>query len=344
VAAVIAAIALTGYLYRRSQGLPRWVHISLAAARLAVLCIVVVALFEPAAVVSRPRDLKRRLNVLIDVSESMSVKDQRKRPEDIVEASVALGILPASATEDASRAAVELDAEQRRTIAGASRLDLATRILSRSARDVFESIGDDLESIGDDLDVSYYAFGEKLYALSDEGSDLDGLEATKPGTSMAASLDAVAKADRGVPLAGIVLLTDGLDTSSRRTEGVVHDLGMRGIPVFPVPIGIADPDDVSIRNTIIQEVAFSGDKVPVRVQIPRFSPGVMRNGSPTSSCGSMGGPSRGEASRSKAACSSRTSSSTSTCIRREWPRSRSRSSRSPTRRRPTTTWSSAASE
>ncbi|MHC4249054.1 MAG: hypothetical protein ACYS9X_08000 [Planctomycetota bacterium] len=234
VAAVIAVTAFTGYLYRRSQGLPRWVHVSLAAARLAVLCIVVVALFEPAAVVSKTRDLKRRLNVLIDVSESMSVKDQRKRPEDIVEASVALGILPASATEDASRAAVELDAEQRREIAGASRLDLATRILSRSARDVFESIGDD-------LDVSYYAFGEKLYALSDEGSDLDGLEATKPGTSMAESLG--------------------------RTEGVVHDLGMRGIPVFPVPIGTADPDDVSIRNTIIQEVAFSGDKVPVRVQI-----------------------------------------------------------------------------
>ena len=58
-----------------------------------------------------------------------------------------------------------------------------------------------------------------------------------------------------------------MDTSSRRAEAVLHDLGTRGIPVYPVPIGLADPDDVSIRNIVMQEVAFSGDKVPVRVQI-----------------------------------------------------------------------------
>jgi hypothetical protein len=48
---------------------------------------------------------------------------------------------------------------------------------------------------------------------------------------------------------------------------VLHDLGARGIPVYTVPIGLTDPDDVSIRNIVIQEVAYSGDKVPVRVQI-----------------------------------------------------------------------------
>jgi hypothetical protein len=32
-------------------------------------------------------------------------------------------------------------------------------------------------------------------------------------------------------------------------------------------MGLADPDDVSIRNIVMQEVAFSGDKVPIRVQI-----------------------------------------------------------------------------
>ena len=94
-AAAIAVIALTGYLYRRSQGLPKPVHIGLAAARFIVLGIVVLVLFDPAAVVGQTRNLKRRLPVLVDVSQSMSVKDQRKRPEDIVEASVALGILQA---------------------------------------------------------------------------------------------------------------------------------------------------------------------------------------------------------------------------------------------------------
>ena len=65
----------------------------------------------------------------------------------------------------------------------------------------------------------------------------------------------------------IVLLSDGRDTSSRQVEAAISDLGRRGIAVYPVPMGITNPDDVSIRNVIMQEVAFSGDKVPVRVQI-----------------------------------------------------------------------------
>ena len=262
--ALAAVAALAVYLYRRSRGLPKGVHIALAAARLVVLSIVVLTLFEPAAVVKRTRDVKRRLRVLIDASESMSVKDQRKHPEDLVEASVALGILPASATDDANRASMRLDAKQRRSIAGASRLELATKALTRSARSVFEDLGDDLE-------VSYYAFGAKLHLLGNGGNGhgdaLAGLQASEQGTSIAESLEAMANTDRGAPIAGIVLLSDGLDTSSRRTEAVVHDLGTRGIPVFPVPVGIAAPDDVAIRSIIVQEVAFSGDKVPVRVQI-----------------------------------------------------------------------------
>ncbi|MEM7397253.1 MAG: hypothetical protein AAF492_33455, partial [Verrucomicrobiota bacterium] len=65
----------------------------------------------------------------------------------------------------------------------------------------------------------------------------------------------------------IVLLTDGIDTASRRSESAINDLGEYGIPVYPIPMGLADPDDVSIRTVVIQDVAFSGDKVPVRVQI-----------------------------------------------------------------------------
>ncbi len=282
--AFAAVIALTVYLYLRPRGLPTWIRIVLAASRLVVLCLIVAALFEPTAVVRQTRTLKPRLSVLIDVSQSMSVKDQRKRPEDIVEAAAALGILPVSAMRDmnrgnmnggdVNRASMALDAKQRQAIAGASRLDLARSLLSKSARTMFESIGDD-------LDVSYYAFGKTLHRLSDgqtgagnslagnslAGNSLAGLKAVESGTSIAESLEAVANVDRGVPLAGIVLLSDGLDTSSRRAESAVHDLGTHGTAVYTVPMGIADPDDISIRNIIMQEVAFSGDKVPVRVQI-----------------------------------------------------------------------------
>ena len=268
-AAFAVVVLLTVFLYRRGQGLPLRVRLVLAASRLVALGLIVAVVLEPTVAVTRTDTVKRRLPVLIDVSGSMSVMDQRKRSEDIVEAAAALGMLPLSETTDANRAAMALDAKQRQTIAAASRLDLARSLLSQSARPAFESLGDD-------LDVSYYAFGKTLHKLGEGNSGNGGsgtgdflatLQADESGTSIAESLEAVANSDRGVPLAGIVLISDGLDTSSRRAEAAVHDLGMRGIPVYTVPVGIADPDDVSIRNIIIQEVAFSGDKVPVRVQI-----------------------------------------------------------------------------
>jgi hypothetical protein len=131
-------------------------------------------------------------------------------------------------------------------------------MLSKSASPV-------IESIANEVDVSYHTFGSKAEMLTTES--IAKLKATEKETSIAESLEAIAKSGN-VPPAGIVLLSDGIETgTSRRFESVLQDLGARGIPVYTVPVGLTDPDDVSIRNIIIQEVAYSGDKVPVRVQI-----------------------------------------------------------------------------
>ena len=265
ISAFVAAFALTVFLYRRRQGLSFGFRMTLAFLRLLALCLIVAVLFEPTATVKQTHTEKRRLPVLVDVSQSMSVKDQRKRSEDIGEAAVALGILPLSSTpEDVKRNAVSLNGKQREAIASASRLDLATSLLSNSAEEM-------LGSITEDLDVSYHAFGETLQRLGEGDSgikkSLAALQSDSPETSIGKALEALAKTERDAPLAGVVLVSDGLDTFSRRTESVVRDLGTRGIPVYTVPVGIADPDDVSIRNVIMQDVAFTGDKVPVRVQL-----------------------------------------------------------------------------
>jgi len=57
------------------------------------------------------------------------------------------------------------------------------------------------------------------------------------------------------------------NANSQRSEAVLQVLGARGIAVYTVPFGLPDPDDISIRNIVMQEVAFSGDRVPVRVHL-----------------------------------------------------------------------------
>ena len=81
--------ALSVYLYRRSWGLRPWLRAVLAAVRLVVLALMVAILFEPTAVIRKTYTQQRGLPVLVDVSASMSVKDQRKRSEDLVEAAPA---------------------------------------------------------------------------------------------------------------------------------------------------------------------------------------------------------------------------------------------------------------
>ncbi len=263
--AVFAAIVCLGiYLYRRPWGLPQWLQASLGVARVLALALVVASLLEPTALVTETRTRTRSLPVLIDASGSMSMKDQRKRPEDILDAAVAMGMVPMEGETGAGNAVMGLDTKQRQAIASASRLDLAGALLGQSARPVFESLGQSLE-------ISYHGFGLTPLLLKDgktlSPEDLAGLEANAPGTSIAASLEAVANAG-GIPPAGIVLLSDGIDNAtSQRSEAVLRDLGARGIPVYTVPIGLPDPDDVSIRNIVMQEVAFPGDRVPVRVHL-----------------------------------------------------------------------------
>ncbi len=274
-AALAAAAVLTAFLYRRPGPLPGRVRAGLAVARLIVLLGVSIALFEPIARVERTRGVKRRLAVLVDVSESMAISDQRKRPADLVEAAVVLGLLDPAAAEDAQAASAALDTRSREAIAAASRLDLARRLITRSGRPVFDALSADLE-------IDYYAFGASLRLLGDgtqaPADALEGLRAEERGGSIAAALEGVAAAGRGLPLAGIVLLSDGLDASPRRMEPLLRDLGIRGVPVHAVPVGLADPDDVSIRNIVMQDVAFSGDTVPVRVQIQ--SKGYERRSAP----------------------------------------------------------------
>ncbi len=256
-------VALSFYLYRRSWGLKPWLRYSLGLARLIVLVLIVAALFEPMAVIRETDTRQRGLPILIDVSQSMSIKDPRKRPEDLAEAVAALNLL-ASPKEPLEDVTINLDANQRQTIASASRFDLATSLLSQTARPV-------LESLGEEIDISYLTFGNSTRLISDDSvlstETVKDLIADDSQTSIASALEFVTKLG-GAPPAGIVLLSDGIDTgSSRGAEFILQDLGARGIPVYTVPLGLPNPDDVSIRNIVMQEVAYSGDRVPVRVQL-----------------------------------------------------------------------------
>lgn len=260
---IVGVLTLIVLLYRREREIHRGWRIGLGATRIMILLLIVAALFEPTAIVRETYQEKRTLAVLIDTSKSMTIKDQRKRPEAITDAAVALGYIPL-AMEEAPDGGSPLNTVQRKTIAASSRLALTRTLLSKSAAPLFDSIGED-------LNVRYYTFGDTVEVLGDSQgnprAEIESIKADKAGSALATAIRSVANANRGRSLAGIVVLSDGIETGSDQPEAVAYDLGARGIPVYTIPMGVPDPDDVSIRNAIVQDVAFVGDTVPVRVQI-----------------------------------------------------------------------------
>lgn len=264
--AVVAIVLMSALLYRSERGLrTRW-RIALGAIRIVLLLLVGVALLEPTAAIKQTRESKRSLAVLVDTSQSMSIRDQRKRPEDLKDAASALGFLTLeqqkAMRDDASPP--NFSTQQRDEIAGATRLDLASRLLSGSASPL-------LDGLSDDLHIRYYGFGESLQMLGDADRDVNqalaSISPSEPQTSLADSIREAADAYPAGSLAGIVVLSDGLETSNRQPEAIARDLGLRDIPLYILPTGIAEPDDVSIRNVIVQDVAFVGDTVPIKVQL-----------------------------------------------------------------------------
>lgn len=261
---IVGVIAASFLFYHREKKLHIGLRVTLVAVRIAILLMVVAALFEPSAALKETREEKKTLAVLLDVSQSMSIRDQRKRPEDIKEAAIALGYMPLEEKEEAIQGKLPLNTKQRNSIAGASRLDLAKTLLSGSASKVFETLSNDLE-------IRYYAFGQNTSMLGQGpkvvNEEIKKMKALGQGTSLASAIKEVADAYKDDSLSGIVVLSDGIETGKKQPEAVAQQLGARGIPVYTLPIGIPDPDDVSIRNIIVQDVAFTGDTVPVRIQV-----------------------------------------------------------------------------
>jgi hypothetical protein len=260
---IAVVIAATIILYRTERGIGAGLRSSLIVVRVAILLLVAAALFEPAVALKETRQQKRPLAVLIDSSESMSVRDQRKRAADIHDAAAALGYVGLSNKDESQKAAAALTTKQRNAIAASSRLDLAKGLLATSAPI--------LKTLNQDLDVRYYTFGETTDMLGaanrNVSEEITSIKAEGSGTSLADAISEVANDHRDNTLAGIVVLTDGIETGTHQPEAAAQDLGIRGIPLYTIPTGIPDPDDVSIRNVIAQDVAFVGDTVPVRVQI-----------------------------------------------------------------------------
>ncbi len=112
--------------------------------------------------------------------------------------------------------------------------------------------------LGQDFDVRRYAFDSHLRAVG----EFDGLTFDGPSSSMTGSIDALSRRFRGLPLAGVLLFTDG----NRTDPGDLDWSRLPPIyPVIPPSRGVAS--DVGVGSVSVSQANFESAPVVVRADV-----------------------------------------------------------------------------
>ena len=288
VAAVAAALVLIVMLLRYERRLvPARVGNSLLLLRLLVLAAALLTLLEPVLTWEIDRKKRGRILVAVDLSESMNTADKHGSRAEKLRWARALGMIGNQATNariDGWIASLEADEEplwagedeiadpQEREQLAASRKETVQRIFQEIDRLPRKEIIRRLLSQGTSpLIAQLENVAEvdlRVFAGASEASDAQTLDAylQKPpdvvstmASNLESALTGVAETD-DAHVAGVVLLTDGRDTSGGDPIAKAIQLRDRETPVFPVLIGSEEqPRDLAIASLDYPSRVFKDD-------------------------------------------------------------------------------------
>jgi hypothetical protein len=115
-----------------------------------------------------------------------------------------------------------------------------------------------IERLSDRFELHRYSFGSSLKALG----ELESLEADEDSTEIISAIREAVDAWRGRPLAGIVLLSDGVDTSGRPLPQELP------VPIYALGVGSSTPPkDIRITSVSVPPIAYVDHITPIRIFI-----------------------------------------------------------------------------
>jgi hypothetical protein len=236
VAAVLVCVVVFSIRRERVSPIARVV---LAAFRVSAIACVVVMVAGPSLQLQRNRREKSWVAVMVDRSQSMLVSDESIDDGDVRRT--------ATRIEAARRAFSQLERSQLESILRRHRVELFTFGTTVARGSGITSTGNLSNTLDDAL---------ASIRCEDESTDLIGAVTHVLGTKA-----------RG-RLAGIVVVSDGRATESRRIQGVIDSAKRSDVPINSLTIGSAFARcDWAITGVMAAERAFLKDSIEVVVQI-----------------------------------------------------------------------------
>ena len=214
--AIAVAVAGTVYFYRRAPvKLRRGTQIALAALRGLALGLVVLILFHPVLRIPRHEKRDSFLAVLVDDSRSMRIKD----------------VGWSGSAEAASSPREGAEGSDGKNPGRISRLALAKKVLGTPQA---EGLWRRLEAI---CPVQAFGFSSTVKPIETAAA----VRGIGERTDLYTALHQVDSELRGVPVVGIVLLTDGAVNAGGAPRDMAEELGVKKRPVYCIGFGNPQP-------------------------------------------------------------------------------------------------------
>lgn len=263
----LAAIVLAGWwAYRPSpsgaleaprpgmppgRGLPGWKRWTMAVLRTAALLLLALILQEPLLCYDHTLAEKPRLVVLLDDSQSMTIRDKRVKPEDRLAAARVMGAAKygksaATPAETAEAAVNPARSALLSAIWKNAELDLQSRLARR-------------------YDLRFYRFSQETHELVNREANAGVAELKFDGTvtDLGRGIRRAVADLRGRPAAGVVVMTDGTSNRGEPVSEAAKAAAGEKVPFFPVGIGDREAKDLQIAAFLCEEVVFINDQVQV---------------------------------------------------------------------------------
>lgn len=294
------AVSLVAVLhqYERSLISPTLGRVLLVL-RLCLILVVFLALLEPVWSWSYEEQQTGRVAVALDVSQSMETRDTHARLMEKLQWAQAMGVFGNDeARQRADRWIDQLNRglepewvsaeeepdpqirDQKSVMRGAdvanlletltdySRQDLAARTLVSQPRPFLT----ELETFAR-VDVSLFAEDHVATDQATIKKLIDGGEVKlhRNTSALVASMQAAIETDSETPLVGLILLTDGRDTSTVDRKQLVQRLAGLGVPIHTVMVGSERrPQDLAVAHIDAPESVFKGDTPLIHGSIQTF--------------------------------------------------------------------------
>ena len=246
--------ALTVWLYRRGavELRPGWRY-TLAGLRVVFFAAVLALVMQPVLQLGIDGKVRRSFVVLLDATSSMRIQDARSTDADLQRAAIAKGLLDARAGPGQT-----FDRGKAHELANVTREELLRAALQNTQLDLLKRLGADFDLVG-------YSFGKELTELS--GDWLGSYRPDSPVTALGDAIREVLRRQRGQPVAGAFVITDGGNNSGSSPLDAAALAWQEKFPLYLYGIGITSPKDISVVSIFSEDVAFVKDELTVTVRV-----------------------------------------------------------------------------